>query len=1024
VSGASAKTPLFGEEGIRPIVEGLWNPKHWWETIRHPGASMRHVVGTGPVYALVILFGLNAMVQVDRFGFSILLPNIRDYFHMSDTGITTVVSISLAGGLLLQLPIAIMADRTNRVRLVVIGAIVMGVFSFATGLVTTVWALVLVRIGAGIGQAVNDPTHNSLLSDYYAIDRRPAVFSFHGAAMATGQCLGPLFAGLIATAFGWRAPFILFSIPVAILVVLSLRLREPIRGIQERRAMGVSEAVAETEEPVPSFAEAWRTVWKVEVLRRIWYAIPFLAVSIVGFVSLAGLYYDRVYHYSAFQRGMIAALVEPFQLLGLILGARFGTRLLLRDPRLVFRFLRYVAFVAGGLVALFAIAPVPWVSITANILVTSTLAILLPGLFSVLAMAIPARARAVGFSVAAYWAIPGLMLVPLIGWISDNVGIRWGMLAVTPVLVIGALVVASGGAVISRDINDVWTASATRSQALFLRRQGKAKLLLVKDLNVFYGPVQILFDVSIEIGEGEVVALLGTNGAGKSTLLRAISGVVEADFGAIIFDGRDITHAPPYEIAAHGITQMPGGAGVFPSLSVRENLRVAGWLERKNRDRAATEVEQVLDTFPVLRRRIDEPAANLSGGQQQMLALGMALLAEPKLLMIDELSLGLAPVVVEQLAEIVRGIAAKGTTIIIVEQSVNVALTLAETAYFMEKGQIRFSGPTADLLDRPDILRSVFLGSATAGDEASTPELESPATNGSTTTNGSAPDVAVTSELNPNGHEEAPTSPALLEVEHVSVSFGGIRAVDEVSLSVGNREIVGIIGPNGAGKTTLLDMISGFTRVERGRVLLAGGDVTHMAPDERARIGLGRSFQDARLFPSLTVAETIAVAYDRWVPVKDPIHPMLRLPAYVDSEDAVAARVDELIALFELEVFRDKFVGELSTGSRRVVDLAAVVAHTPAVLLLDEPSSGIAQRETEALGPLLLRLRDELGCSIVVIEHDMPLIRSVSDRLVALESGTVISEGAPDDVMVDPAVVESYLGNTASVIARSGSRST
>jgi branched-chain amino acid transport system ATP-binding protein len=627
-------------------------------------------------------------------------------------------------------------------------------------------------------------------------------------------------------------------------------------------------------------------------------------------------------------------------------------------------------------------------------------------------MAIPARARAVGFSVAAYWAIPGLLLVPLIGWISDNIGIRWGMLAVTPVLVIGALMVASGGSVITRDINDVWTASATRSQALFLRRQGRAKLLLVKDLKVFYGPVQILFDVSMEIGEGEVVALLGTNGAGKSTLLRAISGVVESDFGAVIFDGRDITHAPPYEIAALGITQMPGGAGVFPSLTVRENLRVAGWLERRNRDRAGVEVEQVLDTFPVLRQRLDEPAANLSGGQQQMLALGMALLAEPKLLMIDELSLGLAPVVVEQLAEIVRQIAARGTTIIIVEQSVNVALTLAETAYFMEKGQIRFSGPTAELLDRPDILRSVFLGHALTEDASTDDSVERPArvtVDESAATNGAAP----------NG--SAPPA-ALLEVDEVAVSFGGIRAVHDVSLTLGNREIVGIIGPNGAGKTTLLDMISGFTNVEMGRICLAGGDITRLSPDERARIGLGRSFQDARLFPSLTVAETIAVAYDRWVSVKDPIHPMLRLPAYVDSEDAVAARVDELIALFELEAFRDKFVGELSTGSRRIVDLAAVVAHTPAVLLLDEPSSGIAQRETEALGPLLVRLRDELGCSIIVIEHDMPLIRSVSDRLVALESGTVICEGAPDDVMSDPAVIESYLGNTASVIARSGSR--
>jgi branched-chain amino acid transport system ATP-binding protein len=1012
-----ARTPLFGEEGIRPILAGLWSPRKWWAGIRHPSTAMREVVGTGSIFTILVLFGLNAMVYIDRNAFGILLPDIRDHFGMSDAGIATVVSVALAGGLLLQLPIAIMADRHHRVRLVFIGALVMGVFTFLTGFVATIWMLVVVRTFAGVGQAVNDPTHNSLLSDYYAIDRRPAVFSFHGAGLAVGQFVGPLAAGALAAVWGWRAPFIAFSVPTAILVVLSLRLREPIRGIQERRAMGVSEAVAETEEPVPSFSEAWRTVWKVEVLRRIWYAVPFLAVSLVGFVSLAGLYYDRVYHYSAFQRGMLAAVVEPFQLLGLVLGARFGTRLLLRDPKLVFRFLRYVAFIASGLVVLFAAAPVVWVSVLVNIALTATLAILLPGLFSVLAMAIPARARAVGFSVAAYWAIPGLLLVPVIGWLSDTVGIRWGMLAVSPVLLIGALMVSSGGAVVSRDINDVWTASATRSQALFLRRQGKAKLLLVKDLNVFYGPVQILFDVTMEVGEGEVVALLGTNGAGKSTLLKAISGIVEADFGAVIFDGRDITHAPPYEIASHGVTQMPGGMGVFPSLSVRENLRVAGWLERKNRTRSSDAVETVLDTFPILRTRIDEPAANLSGGQQQMLALGMALLAEPKLLMIDELSLGLAPVVVEQLASIVKEIASRGTTIIIVEQSVNVALTLAEKAYFMEKGQIRFSGATAELLDRPDILHSVFLGTAAVTAEPADG-------NGARVTAEPAATGPTSGERTSGDHTNGDAPSALLEVERVSVGFGGIRAVDQVSLQLHNREILGLIGPNGAGKTTLLDLISGFTAPDQGHIWLAGTDLTHRSPDERARMGLGRSFQDARLFPSLTVAETIAVAYDRWVEVKDPIHPMLRLPAYVDSEDKVEARVDELIDLFGLGPFRDKFVGELSTGSRRIVDIASVVAHTPAVLLLDEPSSGIAQRETEALGPILVQLRDSLGCSIIVIEHDMPLIRSISDRMIALESGQTLSEGTPDQVMGDPLVVQSYLGNTNSLIARSGARST
>src|SRR6202041_791261 len=208
-----------------------------------------------------------------------------------------------------------------------------------------------------------------------------------------------------------------------------------------------------------------------------------------------------------------------------------------------------------------------------------------------------------------------------------------------------------------------------------------------------------------------------TNGAGKSTLLKAICGVVEADKGAVIFDGRDIPHAPPNEIAAFGITQVPGGQGVFPGLSVEENLRVAGWLDRHRGGQNAQRVTEVLDMFPALASRLGDPAANLSGGQQQMLALSMAFLARPRLLLIDELSLGFAPVVVEQLLPIIELIRSRGTTVILVEQSVNLALSLAQTAYFMEKGEIRFHGPTSELLERPDILRSVFLeGAATRTD--------------------------------------------------------------------------------------------------------------------------------------------------------------------------------------------------------------------------------------------------------------------------------------------------------------------
>ena len=995
-------------------LEGLWNPRGWWSSLRHPSASMHALAGDGSVYALLVLFGLNAVDELDRSGFVILIPRVRDAFHLSDGGILTLIALSALGALLLQLPIATMADRSNRVRLAVCGGLVLAFFSLLTGFATSLWMLCIVRMSTGIGQATVDPTHNSLLSDYYSVDRRPAVFSFHRGANALGMIVGPLAAGALSQAFGWRTPFFVFFIPMVIFVILALRLKEPARGAQEKKAMGASADAIATEEEPPSYAEAWRLVWKVEALRRVWYAIPFLAVSIIGFVSLATLVYEKQFGLNDLQRGTLSAFVQVFQFVGLLIGGRIGVRLLLKDPPLVFQFLRWVSVSAAVGVVIFAFAPNLVVAVIGHALVTASLAVLLPGLFGALSLAIPSRARAMGFAIASYWIIPGLLLLPFIGWVGDQIGIQWGMLIMVPVLGTGAVLVASAGSVIKRDIDDVWTTASARSQVLFQRRRGQAKLLLIRDLNVSYGPVQVLFDISTEIDEGEVVALLGTNGAGKSTLLKAISGTVEADFGAVIFDGRDITHAPPNEIADRGVSQMPGGNGVFPTLTVRENLRVAGWQRRRDRPKLKADIAAALVTFPVLADRIDEPAANLSGGQQQMLALAMSLLTQPRLLMIDELSLGLAPVVVEQLAGLVREVASRGTTIILVEQSVNVALTLAERALFMEKGQIRFTGPTAELLDRPDILRSVFLGNI-GGDEVPPDAAATAAAGADSVTAVREPALASTAD---------DARPSVLETIDVSCSFGGIRAVDNVSLTVAQGEIVGLIGPNGAGKTTLFDVISGFAPRQHGRVLVNGIDVSELAPNRRALVGLGRSFQDARLFTGMTVEESLAVAYDRWTDTRDPINAMFRLPASIDSETKVRHRVDELLDLFSLADYSNSFVGELSTGTRRVVDLAAVVAHSPTVLLLDEPSSGIAQREAESLGPLIRRLRDELGCAVAVIEHDMALLAGVSDRLVALDAGSVIATGTPDEVLSDAFVIESYLGNTAELIARSGARPT
>ncbi len=993
-----------------PASDKSWQERFRY-AVRHPIRWLDDMCGDGPVFALLVLFALNAVDELTRTAFGVLAPDIADDLAVGLSGISTVVALVGVVALGLTIPIANLADRHNRVWLASAGGMLLAFFAVGVGLAPNIWLLGIMLAGSGLGRAIIDPTHNSLLADYYPIETRPRIYSFHRAANAVGQFIGPLAAGWIAFYTSWRVPFFVFAPVILIAALLALRMKEPIRGARERAAMGASEEAVATEEAPPSMTEAWRMCWKVDSLRRIYRTLPFLAPAFVGFVFFASFLYADVFGLDERARGMVAALSEPAQIVGLIVGARIGTKLFAKDPSLVFRFIGLTTIVTSVATAAFALAPNVGVAVAMNVIITGSLAFVLPGVLAALSLAIPPRARAMGFSMGSVFVIPGLVALPLIGAIGDAYGVRTGLLMMTPMFLIGGIAIQSAGHLIERDIKNVWTTAAAMSEVVYERRQGRSKLLLVRSLDVAYGDVQVLFDVDLEADEGEIVALLGTNGAGKSTLLKAISGVVEADKGAVIFDGRDVTHAPPHEIAGHGIVQVPGGGGVFPSLTVRENLGTAGWLDRRNKRLVAERIDQVLDTFPILRERLTEPSANLSGGQQQMLALGMAFLSRPRLIMIDELSLGLAPVVVEQLLDIVRAMAADGTTVIVVEQSVNVALTLAERAYFMEKGEVRFEGPTADLLERPDVLRSVFLEGVGVDSDG----------NGSGDPVSVGPSRPQAQQGQQSAESQAePAGDSVLELRGITRSFGGIRAVDDVSLSVAPGEVLGVIGPNGAGKTTLFDIVSGFIPADRGSVFLGGRDVSHLRADGRARMGLGRSFQDAALFPALTVEQTIAVALERWISVRDPIQAALHLPAVFDSEEQVSTRVDELIDLLGLEAFRSKFVHELSTGSRRIVDLACLVAHRPTVILLDEPSSGIAQRETEALAPVLLRIREQLGASLLVIEHDMPLVTAVADRLLALDQGRVVTDGPSDEVLHHPQVVASYLGTTEAVIARSG----
>ena len=256
------------------------------------------------------------------------------------------------------------------------------------------------------------------------------------------------------------------------------------------------------------------------------------------------------------------------------------------------------------------------------------------------------------------------------------------------------------------------TRTAARTRLARTPAVAARPVLEVSDVEFSYGRTQVLFGVSMSVEEGECLALLGTNGAGKSTLLRVICGLEAPRAGQVRLRGQDITGVPAESIVRRreNLVLVPGGRAVFPDMTVAENLQMQALALKGDPARARERHETVLSTFPVLGRRYRQLAGTLSGGEQQQLALAKALLLDPCVLCVDELSLGLAPVVVEELLETVRAINRAGTAVILVEQSLNIAASLCRRAVFMEKGQVRFEGSCADLLERDDIARAVFLG--------------------------------------------------------------------------------------------------------------------------------------------------------------------------------------------------------------------------------------------------------------------------------------------------------------------------
>ncbi|HEX9968660.1 MAG TPA: MFS transporter, partial [Acidimicrobiales bacterium] len=711
-------------------------------------------------------------------------------------------------------------DRHPRIPLIGIGCILSGLAAVLTARGRSSFTFGLPRVIDDVSDTASQVPRFALLADYYPPEVRGKVYAIMGGLSRTATVLSPLVAGGLIVWLGWRWTFVIIGIFIAAIGVVALvKLREPVRGYMERKAAGADEEVARTEDEPQSFGEAWRSVMAVRTLRRTLLADVFSNVSDGVFTVLFPVFLAERYGLTALERGFILAPAALIGVFGSYIGGGLVDSLIRRNPGRVLAVRGVLEVVAAlGLIGA-ALRPPVIILVVFYAINAVGLSLTGPAANAVYSQVIPPNVRTQGLQIFGLAVLPTLIIaLPTFGTIRYIYGYDTAFFGLVPFAVIGAGIAASAGSFFALDRRAALAASVAADEYRRAKASGSTKLLVCRDVDVAYDGVQVLFGVDFDVDQGEILALLGTNGAGKSTLLRAISGTQEASGGAIVFDGRDITHMPPNEIAERGVISMPGGRGVFPGLTVRDNLVLGNWM---NDDEASARqrMAEVLEMFPVLVERGDTLASSLSGGEQQMLSLAQAFLARPRLLLIDELSLGLSPAVVGQLLDIVRAIHARGTTVVVVEQSVNVALSLADRAIFMEKGEVRFFGETKELLRRPDILRAVYVkGTGALTDHQSS---------------------GVRGERDRRALELG-TAPPVLEAIDIVKRFGGVRALDEASLTLREGEVLGVIGPNGSGKTTLFDIISGYQSADSGAVRYEGIDVTHLGADERAKRKLVR----------------------------------------------------------------------------------------------------------------------------------------------------------------------------------------
>lgn len=679
--------------------------------------GLREGLGHGGASTFVILTLLASIAELEGGIFNVLGPDIQRTFGVSDGAIVFLGTASVAFFVLGAVPFGWLTDRTRRPPIVGVATLTFGAFAFLSGLAVNVFTMFWTRLGSGVAKANTLTVSPSLIADTYPIGVRGRLYAMGSiVAQSVGLC-SPVLAGVIAElggADGWRWAFFVLSLPAVAFAFLAFRIPEPRRGGWEQRDV-LGSVLDESEELHPSMEAAFARLWRITTLR-----VVIVAFAAMGFYLFTGqtimfLYLEDHFGLDATERGLAGTalglgglVVAPF------VGAAFD-RVFRVDPS------KALAIIAYLLMPVAVLVPVQYAmpNVGLFVLVAAVGVALMTAAFSVVGAVtqavVPYRLRGLGSAMTTmYIFLVGGIGAGLVGALFTNAfGERAAMTFIAvPSMLIGALMILRGSRFIRHDMSLIVAdlREELEEQERQRARPEQVPALAVNSIDFSYGTVQVLFDVSFHVDRGETLALLGTNGSGKSTLLKVVTGLVTPERGVVRLHGRTVTYTTPEQRARMGVQLLPGGRGVFGSLSVLDNLVVGAYQYRHDPVDVRRRIEQVLTLLPALEPRRHDRASDLSGGQQQLLALGRVLLHDPDILVIDEFSLGLAPTVVASLLATIDELKDAGQTMIIVEQSLNVALAIADRAVFLEKGRVRFEGNTRELAERDDLARAVFLG--------------------------------------------------------------------------------------------------------------------------------------------------------------------------------------------------------------------------------------------------------------------------------------------------------------------------